>query len=61
MIYHINDEQFNVFALGELLENYVLTMNLPSDVLELAFQLNTLCGEYIDSFPYDEENEGEVN
>lgn len=61
MIHHINDEQFNVFALGELLQNYALTMSLPSDVRELVVQLNNLCGEYIDSFPYDEEFEGEVN
>lgn len=61
MIYHLNDEQFSVFALGELLQSYAITMKLPSDVRELVLQLNRLCGEYIDSYPYDEEFEGEVD
>lgn len=57
MIYHLNDEQFNVFCLGDILENYVLTMNLPSDVRQLVSQLNDLCGHYMDSYPADEEAE----
>lgn len=61
MIHHLNDEQINVYCLGELLQNFALWMSLPSDVHELVLQLNSLCGEYIDSYPYDEEFEGEVD
>ena len=57
MIYHLNDEQFNVFALGDILENYVLTMHLPADIMQLVSQLNELCGKYMDSYPADEEEE----